>query len=205
MSDNSGESKSSKGITFSFSRKSKQNINLNKNNTQFNENESNRTDFVTAIDDNQIESSVKEVKKRELVIPLINTNRYRIKNNPNKQLKTQSNNNNKNDNNGINEEKQSNDSLEEMAKKELLREANQWKEDNETETQSSRVIPVLDSLIQNRVPEGFESDEKFDVSIRPIEPTLDDYESVPVQEFGLAMLRGMGWKQGEPIGGRNKG
>lgn len=23
--------------------------------------------------------------------------------------------------------------------------------------------------------------------------TLDDYESVPVQEFGLAMLRGMGW------------
>ncbi|XP_046966796.1 G-patch domain and KOW motifs-containing protein [Vanessa cardui] len=26
-----------------------------------------------------------------------------------------------------------------------------------------------------------------------IESTLDDYDSVPVQEFGLAMLRGMGW------------
>lgn len=29
------------------------------------------------------------------------------------------------------------------------------------------------------------------------EPTLDDYENIPIQEFGLAMLRGMGWKPDE--------
>lgn len=27
--------------------------------------------------------------------------------------------------------------------------------------------------------------------------TLDDYDAVPVQEFGLAMLRGMGWTPGQ--------
>jgi G patch domain/KOW motif-containing protein len=34
--------------------------------------------------------------------------------------------------------------------------------------------------------------------------TQDDYERVPVSEFGLAMLRGMGWKEEEGIGLKNK-
>jgi G patch domain/KOW motif-containing protein len=196
---NSSETQSSKGITFSFTRKSKQqNLNQNKTNkfSDLETNDSLRTDFVTSIDDKQIQSTVKEVKKKELVIPLITTNRYRLKNDVNKQSKTQSLESNDNKN-GINEEKRSNDSLEDMAKEELLNEAKKWKEEpNETRIQSSRIIPVIDYLIQNRVPEGFETDDKFDVSLRPVEPNLDDYESVPVQEFGLAMLRGMGWKPG---------
>ncbi|KAJ9589190.1 hypothetical protein L9F63_028024, partial [Diploptera punctata] len=28
------------------------------------------------------------------------------------------------------------------------------------------------------------------------EPSLDDYENIPIEGFGLAMLRGMGWKAG---------
>lgn len=32
------------------------------------------------------------------------------------------------------------------------------------------------------------------------ESTLDDYESVPISDFGKAMLRGMGWKEGMGIG-----
>ncbi|XP_050310343.1 G-patch domain and KOW motifs-containing protein-like [Anthonomus grandis grandis] len=32
------------------------------------------------------------------------------------------------------------------------------------------------------------------------EPTLEDYESVPINDFGIALLRGMGWKEGMPIG-----
>lgn len=27
------------------------------------------------------------------------------------------------------------------------------------------------------------------------EPTLNDYESIPISDFGKAMLRGMGWKE----------
>jgi hypothetical protein len=39
----------------------------------------------------------------------------------------------------------------------------------------------------------------------PDEPTLDEYASVPVEEFGDAMLRGMGWKDGETFGKAKKG
>ena len=35
--------------------------------------------------------------------------------------------------------------------------------------------------------------------------TLEDYDAMPVGDFGAAMLRGMGWKKGEAIGGVNKG
>lgn len=55
-------------------------------------------------------------------------------------------------------------------------------------------------VMQNKVPEGFETDEKMDVSLRPEESKLEDYEKIPVENFGLAMLRGMGWKEGDPIG-----
>lgn len=32
------------------------------------------------------------------------------------------------------------------------------------------------------------------------ESSLDDYESVPISDYGMAMLRGMGWKEGTAIG-----
>jgi len=52
---------------------------------------------------------------------------------------------------------------------------------------------------------GTES-EKFrhDVSLRPDEASLDAYDRVPVDEYGMGMLMGMGWKPGEAIGKSNK-
>lgn len=32
---------------------------------------------------------------------------------------------------------------------------------------------------------------------------MEDYENVPVEAFGAALLRGMGWKDGQSLG-RNK-
>lgn len=43
-----------------------------------------------------------------------------------------------------------------------------------------------------------------DVKEAPDMATLDDYNRVPVEQFGAAMLRGMGWKEGDGIG-MNKG
>lgn len=54
--------------------------------------------------------------------------------------------------------------------------------------------------MQNKAPEGYETDEKLDVSLRPDESKLEDYDRIPVEKFGLAMLRGMSWKEGDPIG-----
>ncbi|KAI9863247.1 MAG: hypothetical protein M1824_000447 [Vezdaea acicularis] len=51
---------------------------------------------------------------------------------------------------------------------------------------------------------GINEDEAFraDVEARPDSATLDQYAAVPVEEFGMALLRGMGWKEGEVVGKR---
>lgn len=41
---------------------------------------------------------------------------------------------------------------------------------------------------------------KADINSLPDETSLDAYENVPVEEFGEALLRGMGWEKGKPIG-----
>lgn len=41
---------------------------------------------------------------------------------------------------------------------------------------------------------------RTDVASRPESATLDAYNNIPVEEFGAALLRGMGWKEGQPVG-----
>lgn len=41
---------------------------------------------------------------------------------------------------------------------------------------------------------------RTDVASRPDPATLDQYNAIPVEEFGAALLRGMGWKDGQAIG-----
>lgn len=46
---------------------------------------------------------------------------------------------------------------------------------------------------------------RHDVDTRPEAPTLEAYSSMPIEEFGAAMLRGMGWKDGSGIGKKRSG
>lgn len=46
---------------------------------------------------------------------------------------------------------------------------------------------------------------RADVQLRPEPATLDQYNAIPVEEFGAALLRGMGWKDGQAIGRGNYG
>ena len=56
------------------------------------------------------------------------------------------------------------------------------------------------------IPHAVSDEEAFrrDYDEAPPVPTEDDYDAVPVEGFGAALLRGMGWKDGQPIG-RNRG
>ena len=45
---------------------------------------------------------------------------------------------------------------------------------------------------------------RADLAQRPDVPDLAAYEAVPVEEFGAALLRGMGWKEGMELGARGK-
>ena len=51
---------------------------------------------------------------------------------------------------------------------------------------------------------GMNEDDLFrsDVASRPESASLDDYAAVPIEEFGAALLRGMGWKEGDVVGKR---
>ncbi|KAI9367902.1 DExH-box splicing factor binding site-domain-containing protein [Aspergillus egyptiacus] len=41
---------------------------------------------------------------------------------------------------------------------------------------------------------------RADVASRPEPASLDQYNAIPVEEFGAALLRGMGWKEGQAVG-----
>ncbi|XP_018310001.1 nitrilase homolog 2 isoform X2 [Mycetomoellerius zeteki] len=72
--------------------------------------------------------------------------------------------------------------LDEQAVKEIIEDL------NETEKNKDDLCDITLSLVKRQNLEGAE------------ESTLEDYEKVPLDAFGSAMLRGMGWKPGEGIG-----
>eukprot|EP01135_Chromosphaera_perkinsii_P010759 Nk52_evm38s2209 gene=Nk52_evmTU38s2209 len=94
--------------------------------------------------------------------------------------------------------------LDKEAANEILSEIEAGKSEGLEDNQA--VIPLL---MKNRAP-GSENimseDEKFkiDVQLRPDECGVDAYTEMPVEHFGAALLRGMGWKEGQPIGLTNK-
>lgn len=59
------------------------------------------------------------------------------------------------------------------------------------------VIPTTNNTNQEKISE--EDAYKRSIAAAPDVSTLEDYERVPVEEFGAALLRGMGWK-GEKVG-----
>lgn len=80
------------------------------------------------------------------------------------------------------------------------------------EKKSTLVLPALDNERDGPQPDEdyahyedyTNEDDRFkaDVASRPDVATLDEYAATPVDDFGTALLRGMGWKDGEPIGKR---
>lgn len=78
---------------------------------------------------------------------------------------------------------------------------------NDQEVDTSRRVDIIhiDNDGDWRTRAKVSEDEAYrqDVQTRPSESTLDDYANVPVHEFGAALLRGMGWKDGEVVG-KNK-
>jgi hypothetical protein len=79
--------------------------------------------------------------------------------------------------------------------------------DNLTEEQRLEK-KALDALINGKstdeelvIPLHNEEDAFLnDLRSAPDAPTLDSYEATPIEGFGAALLRGMGWKDGEAIG-----
>lgn len=75
---------------------------------------------------------------------------------------------------------------------------------------STLVLPALGTSDQNgdaadgRFTALVNEDDSFrsDVASRPDSASLEEYAAVPVEDFGAALLRGMGWKEGDVVGKR---
>jgi len=158
-------------------------------------------DIIKDVSGNKITGTIVKKKEEILVIPMIAKNKWKdrgLKTDddepPSKEPKVQT----------MPAEKSEKDmSIMELAAKELVAESRKQMEDWSNADNGPEVdqVPLL---LANAVPEGFETDENLDVSLRAEQSSLDDYESIPVDKYGLAMLRGMGWKPGEGIGGFKK-
>lgn len=64
--------------------------------------------------------------------------------------------------------------------------------------------PETSQFLHNQSPMNEDELFRFDVASRPDSAKLEDYVAVPVDEFGAALLRGLGWKDGDMIG-KHKG
>ncbi|XP_030641044.1 G-patch domain and KOW motifs-containing protein [Chanos chanos] len=146
-------------------------------------------DYLIEVEGKELKSTKPVEKPKELIIPLINKNRwYR----PDGVKQGE-----KEDNSKFPLEEQ--DSVESQAVRELIEESQrqleQWK--NGPQSDPNLAIPLL---MQNQVPKGFEDGDRVRVDLRPESSTEADYDQVPVEAYGMAMLKGMGWKEGEGIG-----
>ncbi|XP_066500917.1 G-patch domain and KOW motifs-containing protein [Hoplias malabaricus] len=147
-------------------------------------------DYLTGVEGKELKSTKPVEKEKELVIPLIHKNRW-YKDEGSKQRETQ--------NSSGPSPSTEQDSVESQAVRELIEESKKqhesWK--NGPEANQNLSIPLL---MQNQAPKGFEDGDRVNVDLRPESSTDADYDRVPVSAYGLAMLKGMGWKEGEGIG-----
>jgi len=93
--------------------------------------------------------------------------------------------------------------LEEEAREELLLEASQIQY---VDAPNNLELPLLLKFRNTDLDKIEDEDQRFkaDVASRPDETETEAYEKVPIDLFGAAMLRGMGWSEGAPIGvGKN--
>ncbi|XP_056130592.1 G-patch domain and KOW motifs-containing protein [Lampris incognitus] len=148
-------------------------------------------DYLTGIDGKELQSTKPTEKKKELIIPLIQKNRWcrpagTGQATQEHEARTE-------------QATPELNSVESQAVRELIEESKRQSEmwENGSQPDQDLSIPLL---MQNHVPQGFEDGEKIQVDLRPESSTEADYESIPVEAYGLAMLKGMGWKEGEGIG-----
>ncbi|XP_041429205.1 G-patch domain and KOW motifs-containing protein-like isoform X2 [Xenopus laevis] len=165
-------------ISFGFSRSSKKKLLVGDGEKK----EGGEKEYVLGAEGKELLSANPTPESKPLVIPLIDKNRWAK---PNKTKDKEE------DASPRTEE----EAVLSQAVKELIEESRRAQED--TETNQTLSIPLL---MQNRIPDGYEDGEKVDVSLRPDSAEAADYDVVPVEHYGMAMLRGMGWKEGEGIG-----
>ncbi|CAB1329936.1 unnamed protein product [Coregonus sp. 'balchen'] len=139
-------------------------------------------DYLTGVDGKELLSTKPVEKPKELIIPLIQRNRW-CSRQENRAGLVQG----QGDGGGAKAKtqppSQEHDSVESQAVKEIIEESqrqlDQWK--NGDQADPNLTIPLL---MQNQAPQGFEDGDHIKVDLRPESSTEADYDSVPVEAYG---------------------
>jgi len=188
------------GISFSFKKKNTgpKVQAVNKRGFEKVEEDKDDIEIITGVDEKGIAGTKPKEVKEELVIPLIQTNRWDEK--VLKQKNGQPKKSGVSDGAAKANAKQFTDDVKDDAAAAVISEANKFLQIQETKGKKDQGMSIP-LLLQNQVPEGFEEEEgPLKVDIRPESSKLEDYNAVPIEQFGLAMLRGMGFKADEGVG-----
>jgi len=183
------------GLSFKFSKTSEKKVlgdsKLRDSSTKDNAEE---RDFIKDVKDKAIIGSIKPKENKPLVIPMIKANNY--------DWRTKGGKSDNKDDEKVTENGDKEETLAEKAARELLAEAAKQNQDwNERSEDGKPKLDAIPTLIANALPGEMANEDHLDVSLRAEASTMDDYDNVPIEQFGMAMLRGMGWKEGDGIGG----
>lgn len=171
---------SEKKISFGFNKLSKKPLAINKPQEK-------TVDYIVCLEEQSIKlkHEPKEITKAPLVIPLKDNQKDlldRVKDMKAKQIDVS-----KPENEDVEETRPDSElTIEELATREVIRDAKMKLQQTDSKHHKTFVVPMKK---EDELPLDGEK-----------ESTLTDYENVPVGDFGLAMLRGMGWKEGIGIG-----
>ncbi|XP_014240647.1 G-patch domain and KOW motifs-containing protein [Cimex lectularius] len=172
-----------KKISFGFSKINKK---TNLVQTAKLENEENQVEFIACLDNKSIKLVNGEEKKKDLpVIPMKVASTLResiIQTLNSRKAKTDDKGEPKENGETVENGEPKPLTLDEMAAKEIMEDLQ--KGENAEESKNANAKVPLPSI-------GVVSEK---------EPTLDDYNNMPITDFGLAMLRGMGWDEKKGIG-----
>lgn len=97
------------------------------------------------------------------------------------------------------------ESTEVLTEDELARRALIAHARGEVDPDSDLTIPIIPSQADDGGPLDETDAYRRDVITRPESASLEDYERVPVEQFGAALLRGMGWKPGQAASRKRTG
>ena len=183
------------GLSFKFSKTSEKKVlgdsKLRDSSTKDNDEE---RDFIKDVKDKAIIGSIKPKENKPLVIPMLKANNY--------DWRTKGGKSDKKDDDKVTENGDKQTTLASEAARELLAEtAKQNQEWNERSEDGKPKLDAIPTVIANALPGETANEDHLDVSLRAEASTMDDYDNVPIEQFGMAMLRGMGWKEGQGIGG----
>ena len=185
-----------KSLSFGFAKKSSvKKLEDSKLRDESTKDKREETDFIIEVDRTEIKGTKKKEVKEELIIPYLpNTYKKKIVQEP--VVKAE--------HSELLAKPDEELTEEEKAAKELLKESKAWQE-----AQDQAKNPNDNLVIQSQANanNGLDSEKAIfeaDLESRPDVSTADDYEKIPVQGFGMALLKGMGFKDKEGIGGFRK-